>query len=180
MTRNQTAGVTCPICKAGVAGDGTPLPCIDVTGRRLPVGAEHVERTETTPEADRAQATVHGTALWVEDDEYGDPTVWTGTPDHRITVVRRRDLAWPASWDALTTHLAPATSAASAPDDGSTDAATCTHGLLVGLHHTDDPRECQVCDWCPRCQSVQEWADEDCLGCGLTWGEHPAYAVMTQ
>lgn len=48
---------------------------------------------------------------------------------------------------------------------------TCGHGLLVGLDDTNDPRECQVCDWCPRCEGVRMWdAHGRCVACRRAWG----------
>ena len=45
-------------------------------------------------------------AYWAAPDGNGDDTIWTGTIDHPIAVVRRCDLAWPVAFDALMEGLA--------------------------------------------------------------------------
>jgi hypothetical protein len=48
-------------------------------------------------------------------------------------------------------------------------ALSCEHGLLVGLD-AQDKRECQECDWCPRCEAVRRYDGETCTTCGREWG----------
>jgi hypothetical protein len=48
-------------------------------------------------------------------------------------------------------------------------ALPCEHGLLVGLD-AQDKRECQECDWCPRCEAVRRYDGETCTTCGREWG----------
>jgi hypothetical protein len=51
------------------------------------------------------------------------------------------------------------------------EAGVCEHGKLVGLDNPQDPRECQDCDWCPRCEAVRKYDGETCATCGQVWGE---------
>ncbi len=47
--------------------------------------------------------------------------------------------------------------------------SVCTHGLTVSPD-TFVTDECQSCDWCNDCDSVQTWTGEVCNGCGRVWG----------
>lgn len=62
---------------------------------------------------------------------------------------------------------------------GNTSPGTlCEHGLTV-----DGPLEgeCQLCDWCPRCEMVRRFNLETCASCGYEWGTPTGRPVsMTQ
>lgn len=49
--------------------------------------------------------------------------------------------------------------------------ARCEHGLVVGLPDPSDPRECQACDWCRKCETVRRFDGEACTTCGYVWGD---------
>jgi hypothetical protein len=47
---------------------------------------------------------------------------------------------------------------------------TCRHGLPVD-DEVPIADQCQQCDWCPVCESVQQYDGEVCAACGRVWGE---------
>lgn len=47
----------------------------------------------------------------------------------------------------------------------------CAHDLPVDEPGVAVADECQVCDWCPRCEAVRAYQGEVCSTCGYVWGE---------